>query len=79
MHLVLTTKKNLRMNNFIVKTSDPKNHIEACSIIDFFKIKILEDQLGGNDDTFYGKFVLSGDDKSVAIFLTIKGIEVDLI
>lgn len=64
---------------FEIKANDPKASIEACSIIDYFKVKILEDQLGSNNDSFYSRFVLDGDEKSLAILASIPNIDLDLI
>jgi hypothetical protein len=64
---------------FEIKANDPKASIEACSIIDYFKVKILEDQLGGPNDSFYSRFILDGDDKSLAILASIPNIDLDLI
>ncbi len=64
---------------FEIKTMDPKASIEACSIIDYFKVKIINDRLGNSDDDFYSFFLLDGDDKSFAILSGIPNIKADIV
>ena len=59
---------------FSVQSEDPKTHIEACSIIDFLNIKILDSKIGGKNDPFYGEFLLEGSPDSYEIFSGIPGI-----
>jgi len=58
---------------YTIRTQDPRSHIEACSIIDYFRCKIVEEKLGTSDDEFYGEFTLEGDENSFEIFSALTG------
>ena len=59
---------------FYVQSQDPKTHIEACSIIDFLNIKILDSKIGDQNDPFYGEFMVEGSPDAFEIFSGIPGI-----
>jgi hypothetical protein len=44
------------MVEFYVKTHDPKSHIEACSLINYFNCEIIKDKVCEKDEPFYGVF-----------------------
>ena len=50
------------MLRFKIQTNDPKTHIEACSIVDYFRCKILDEKIGESGETFYGEFFLEGNE-----------------
>jgi hypothetical protein len=62
-----------------ILSPSPKTTIEVCSIIDFFKAKILEDKLGGNNDEYHSKFVVEADDRGINVLLSMESIIVNLL
>lgn len=63
-----------RMLRFKIQTNDPKTHIEACSIVDYFRCKILDEKIGESGETFYGEFFLEGNEECFDIFSGFPGI-----
>jgi hypothetical protein len=62
-----------------ILSPSPKSTIEVCSIIDFFKAKILEDKMGGNDDEYHSKFVVEVDDRGISVLLSMESVIVNLL
>ncbi len=61
---------------FKVKTETPKSHIEACSVIDYFKSEIISHGFGKSEDEFYGEFYLEGSEECFEIMSSLPGITV---
>ena len=55
------------MIEYYIKTRDPKAHIEACSIINYFYCEILTDKICEKDDTFYGIFYVRSTEETFEI------------
>lgn len=67
------------MNNilqFKIKTETPKSHLEACSVIDYFRSGIISHKFGTHEDDFYGEFFLEGSGECFEIMSSISGITV---
>jgi hypothetical protein len=56
------------MVEFYVKTQDPKSHIEACSLINYFNCEIITDRICENDEPFYGVFYVRSTEESFEVF-----------
>lgn len=56
------------MVEFYVKTNDPKSHIQACSIINYFKCEIITDRICDKDEPFYGIFYVRALEEAFEIF-----------
>lgn len=56
------------MLEFYVKTKDPKAHIEACSLINYFGCEILSDRICEKDEPYYGVFYIRGIEDAFEIF-----------
>jgi hypothetical protein len=59
---------------FKIHSSDPKSHIEVCSIIDFFRAEIIREKFGGSNDAFYGEFIVEGNTESFEILSAFPGV-----
>ncbi len=67
------------MNNllqFKIKTETPKSHLEACSVIDYFRSEIISHKFGTSEEDFYGEFHLEGSDECFEIMSNLPGITV---
>jgi hypothetical protein len=53
---------------FYVKSRDPKSHIEACSLINYFNCEILTDRICEKEEPYYGVFYVKGNEESFEIF-----------
>ena len=56
------------MLEFYVKSRDPKSHIQACSLINYFNCEILTDRICERDEAYYGVFYVRGNEESFEIF-----------
>lgn len=56
------------MLEFYVKTKDPKAHIEACSLINYFECEILSDRICEKDEAYYGVFYIKAVEEAFEIF-----------
>jgi len=61
---------------FKIKTETPKSHLEACSIIDYFRSEIISHKVGTHEDDFYGEFTLEGTSECYEIMSSLQGITV---
>jgi len=59
----------------IVKTNNPKSHLEVCSLIRFYESEILESKLGEGE--LYGYFLLNTHPESVDSFILLSGVVVE--
>jgi hypothetical protein len=59
---------------FKIHSADPKSHIEVCSVIDFFQDEIIKEKIGGQNDPFYGQFVIEGSTESFEILSSLPGV-----
>jgi len=56
------------MVEFYVKTQDPKSHIEACSLINYFNCKIITDRVCEKNESFYGVFYVRTTEEAFEVF-----------
>jgi hypothetical protein len=56
------------MVEFYVKTHDPKSHIEACSLINYFNCEIITDKVCEKDEPFYGVFYVRATEDAFEVF-----------
>lgn len=67
------------MIEYYLKTLDPRAHIEACSIINFFFCEILSDRICNADESFYGVFYVRSTEETFEILSEIsEGIILEL-
>jgi hypothetical protein len=52
---------------YYIKTTNPKSHIEACSIINYFFCEILSDRICQRDEPFYGVFFVKSNEETFEI------------
>lgn len=69
-------KKNLKLVKFTIQTNNPKTHIEACSVVDYFRCNILKEKMGNPGDDFYAEFVLESSEECFEILSAFPGISV---
>jgi hypothetical protein len=61
---------------FTIQTSNPKTHIEACSVVDYFRCNILKEKMGNQEDAFYAEFLLESSEECFEILSAFPGISV---
>jgi hypothetical protein len=59
--------------DYYIKTKDPRSHIEACSIINYFFCEILSDRICEKGEPFYGIFFVKSNEETFEILSEFSG------
>jgi hypothetical protein len=63
---------------YIVKSTDPKSHIQLCEIISSLYIEILDDGFYDNNPPFYAWFRVKSQAEDYEIFNEFPGITIEI-
>ncbi len=67
------------MVEYKIKSSNPKDHIKVCSLVNYFMMEIVSESFGSKEDGFYAQFHVKSSEESFEILSEESGIVLEFI
>lgn len=66
------------MIEYYIKTDGPRTHIAVCEMISLLGVEIIDDDFGGPESGYYGKFYVKSEIESFEIIFDFPGVTMEI-